>query len=296
MLCPRGPVRHRLARLLIIMKKLLLFALLAIPVWSQTAVNVQPDCWLPVSFPAGAGASQIDNTTKGCTFWIFSYASQGYSVLSIVVQTAPLTSTGPGSWSTFTAATGSNPNTSTTMAISTFGGSTSYFPWLRVQLTSATGSGLIQGALYGWRIPSSSGGGGGTGCPNPCPVEGLGTAGAQTGGVLTIQGDPAATPVPVTGTITGTFTPVTSTVALSGQQAVTAAAVALAGHALTNGVCVKALAANTINVYVGPSGVTISTGLELAPGDAFCYQYSNTNDIFVIASTTGASVSWGAGH
>lgn len=41
---------------------------------------------------------------------------------------------------------------------------------------------------------STGGGGGGT-------IQGLGTAGTPTGGLLTIQGDPAGTPVPVTGTL-----------------------------------------------------------------------------------------------
>lgn len=35
-------------------------------------------------------------------------------------------------------------------------------------------------------------------------VQGEGTPGAQTGGVLTVQGDPAGTPVPVSGTVTAT--------------------------------------------------------------------------------------------
>jgi hypothetical protein len=78
---------------------------------------------------------------------------------------------------------------------------------------------------------------------------------------------------------------------LSGQQAVTAAAVALATNASKN-VCLKALIGNTINVYAGPTGVTISTGMELAPGDAVCLPVNNSNLLYVIASTTGASVSW----
>ena len=82
---------------------------------------------------------------------------------------------------------------------------------------------------------------------------------------------------------TGTFN--------AGQQAVTGTAVALPTHA-ANSVCVQALLENTINVYIGPSGVTTSTGLELTPGVAFCGQLNNTNLIYVIASTTGASVSW----
>lgn len=114
-----------------------------------------------------------------------------------------------------------------------------------------------------------------------------------------------ATPVPVSGTVTATgpltdaqlrATPVpvtdkVSTAIFNGQQAVTASAVALPSNSATE-VCVKAMIGNTINVYVGTSAVTISTGLELAPGDAYCVKTDNSSDLLVIASTTGASVSF----
>lgn len=77
----------------------------------------------------------------------------------------------------------------------------------------------------------------------------------------------------------------------TGQQAVTGSAVALPSNSAAN-VCVKALIANTINVYAGPTGVTTSTGWELPPGQGQCWSLSNSNLVFVIASTTGASVSW----
>lgn len=78
---------------------------------------------------------------------------------------------------------------------------------------------------------------------------------------------------------------------ITGQQAVTGSAVALASNTVKT-LCVKALVGNAINVYIGPSGVSTSTGHELAPGESQCTAVSNTNLIFVVASTTGASVSW----
>jgi hypothetical protein len=78
---------------------------------------------------------------------------------------------------------------------------------------------------------------------------------------------------------------------LSGQQAVTNAAVALASNASKN-ICVKALAGNTANVYIGPTGITIATGMELAAGDAYCGPVTNTNLLFVIAAAGGQSISW----
>ena len=77
----------------------------------------------------------------------------------------------------------------------------------------------------------------------------------------------------------------------AGQQAVTGTAANL-GTNTARAVCVTALAANTIPVYLGPSGVTTSSGLELAPGAGTCQPVNNTNLLYVIATTTGASVSW----
>jgi len=73
------------------------------------------------------------------------------------------------------------------------------------------------------------------------------------------------------------------------QQAVTASAVALSANA-SHSFCVTALPSNTINIYVGPAGVTTSTGTPLAPGQAACFGLNNTNLVFVIAGSTGASV------
>jgi hypothetical protein len=91
--------------------------------------------------------------------------------------------------------------------------------------------------------------------------------------------------------VTQPVQPVGNGAILSNQQAVTGTAAALATNACRKAL-IKALAANTINVYVGPSGVTIATGFELAPGESVSLDISNTNLAFVIASTTGASVSW----
>jgi hypothetical protein len=125
------------------------------PLYAQTTVIQRPDCQLPLglitAISAGASAGPIDNRVSGCTFWALVYTSNGFSALSLIVQTAPDAGGTPGAWSTYAAASGANPNTTTTQNSSTFG--TSYFPWLRVQLTSKTGTGSISGNLYGWRYP-----------------------------------------------------------------------------------------------------------------------------------------------
>ena len=114
-------------------------------------------------------------------------------------------------------------------------------------------------------------------------MQGAGTAGTPSGGVLSVQGVSGGTSLPVS--IAG------NAAILSGQQAVTGSAVALATNTVKN-ICIKALLGNTINVYVGPTGVTTATGYELDPGANVCMPVTNTNLPFVIASTTGASVSW----
>lgn len=77
----------------------------------------------------------------------------------------------------------------------------------------------------------------------------------------------------------------------TGQQSVTGTAAAVSGPGAGT-ICIKALAGNSINVYVGNSGVTTSTGMELAAGNAYCAPTANANNFYVVASTTGASVSW----
>lgn len=77
----------------------------------------------------------------------------------------------------------------------------------------------------------------------------------------------------------------------SGQQAVTATAAQITGSGAGT-MCIKALAGNGINVYIGGPGVTDSTGMELAAGNAYCAPTSHANQFYVVASITGASVSW----
>jgi hypothetical protein len=130
------------------------------------------------------------------------------------------------------------------------------------QLTpSITGSGSVTVTIFGYvNAPSSSGGGG-----------------------------------PSTNVSVQNFPPTQSTQPagfgslVAFQASVTATAAALASNA-THSFCVKALPTNSLTVYIGLSGVTTSTGYPLQPGDWFCYQLSNTNLVYVIASSTGSSV------
>jgi hypothetical protein len=137
----------------------------------------QPNCQINFTFVAAGNSTVWDNRQKGCIGWTVAYNNTGYSALSITVQTAPNSSGSPGAWSTFTAASGSNPNTAITQASSTFDG---YFPFLRVNLAGLTGSGTVSGTLYGYLNPAGGGSSGGGVCSaaGPCPVVGVDAAGA----------------------------------------------------------------------------------------------------------------------
>jgi hypothetical protein len=118
-----------------------------------------------------------------------------------------------------------------------------------------------------------------------------GTAGSPSTQVLSVQGVGSGTALPVS-LATAPTTPTQPSgfgSAVGFQQAVTASAVALATNS-THGFCVQALSTNALTIYVGPTGVTTSTGYPLTPGLNVCYQLSNTNLLFVIASGTGSSV------
>ena len=97
---------------------------------------------------------------------------------------------------------------------------------------------------------------------------------------------------PIAAPYAGTHAITLPTTLFSGQQAVTGSAATLASQPLSKGMCITALSTNSISVYIGPSGVTTSTGIELPAKASYCLAVSNANAVYVIASTTGASVTW----
>jgi hypothetical protein len=77
----------------------------------------------------------------------------------------------------------------------------------------------------------------------------------------------------------------------TGQQNVTASAAQLTGTSYGT-ICVKALSTNSISVFIGGANVTTSNGFELTATEVpYCTQ-TNAGQLYVVASTTGASVSW----
>lgn len=130
----------------------------ALPAAAQT--KIAPDCVIDFSFTAAGqtqGAAGCGNNTAGVVQWTLWYKSTGFSALSLRVESAPDVSGSPGTWVAYagTIASGVNPNTAITNNQTTF---TGFEPWVRVILTSKTGTGTVTGQLYGCRQPGCSGG------------------------------------------------------------------------------------------------------------------------------------------
>ena len=191
------------------MKKLLFLLLLPLAAFAQNT-KIVPACAIPFSFTTTGtttnltcGAPNGKQNGNGVSFWILDYYSTGFSGLSLVVQSAPDNAGAPGSWGTFggtvltssqlPGSTGINPNTATTSAFTGFAG---YFPWMRVELASITGTGRVSGTLYGYyESPFAGAGGGGSGCTSPCPVEGTAASGSAPVGPPVLVGGSDGTDV-----------------------------------------------------------------------------------------------------
>jgi len=150
---------------------------------AQQTVVSQPDCIIFFHLTASGQTSPLapnagfSNLTNGCTTWNFSYANTGFSAITLAFESAPNVAGNPGSWGTFangTLLSGINPNTNTTGAFTWL---TGYNPWVRVNLSAATGTGEVDGAIYGYRIPSAGAVSGAT-----TPVTGTVTANQGTAG------------------------------------------------------------------------------------------------------------------
>lgn len=127
-------------------------------------VQVNADCVIAFNITtSGATAPAtggFDNRRVGCNSWQISYANNTFSAISLRVESAPDSAGTPGSFGSIggTLTFGINPNTNTTGAstlIQAYG--TSFAPWVRVALTSATGSGSVVGILLGYRAAGVAG-------------------------------------------------------------------------------------------------------------------------------------------
>ncbi len=117
------------------------------------------------------------------------------------------------------------------------------------------------------------------------------TDGTNTMAVKAASTAPAATDPAAVVSISpngNTVTPATVAAAPAVQNLAlsTTSATQFASAACTRGVWVEALSTNTVSVYVGPSGVTTGTGLELQPGDREFFPVDNANRLYAITGTT----------
>ena len=153
---------------------------------AQVYVVNQPDCIIFFHFTATGQTSPtspnagFDNRTTGCTTWNLSYTNVTLTNASVTLQSAPNTSTGvPGTWATYanqTVINGTNPLVIAGTPAAGFAWVVGYNPWVRVLLTISGGpaTGTVDGAAYGWRIPSA--GSGSTASQNVTIVGPLGQA------------------------------------------------------------------------------------------------------------------------
>lgn len=205
------------------------FWILAVALYTCNAPHARaqttntPDCVLPFTLNANGNSAVFDNRFAACVTWTLSYQASGtYSGVSLTFQSAPLsTSGGIGTFVTFTgtAATGINPNTSSTGAVSTFTNGTTNIAWVRVN-NVVTGSGFLNGIVYGYKSGAGGGGGGGGGgCPGttttPCVVVGKDASGftstsnpVQIAGLSTFNGTVQPVATDSSGFAIPSFTPI----------------------------------------------------------------------------------------
>ena len=134
-----------------------------LPAQPVQQVHANPDCQFfftlstASSLPTGSG---FDNRQQGCTTWAMSYVNSGFTGLTVTLQSAP---NNAGSAGTFaagfpvqqTSISGSNAITDTTGGFWWVQGTNAF---VRVNLSGLSGSGVVNGAVYGWRIPNAGGG------------------------------------------------------------------------------------------------------------------------------------------
>jgi len=179
--------------------------LLSFPVFAQNFVVQQPDCVIFFQFTATGQSSPtapnagFDNREVGCTTWSVSATSVTFTAATATLQSAPNTAAGvPGSWSTFAGATAlqnTNPVTIAASPAQGFFSLVGYNPWVRVLFTVTGGpaTGVVNGAAFGWRIPSA--GTAQTGSSNVTIVGPLGQAVMASSIPVVIASNQSAIPV-----------------------------------------------------------------------------------------------------
>ncbi len=141
--------------------KAIVFSLVAIAAMSlpmQAQDTAAPDCLVPFVATAASRVT-FDNLFpyRGCTTWTVTYASVGFSAVSIQIENAANASGDvAATWAVWTPASvtsGAFPLTSITRASASV---IDFWPWVSVNIVSVTGTGTIKGSLYGWKTAAGS--------------------------------------------------------------------------------------------------------------------------------------------
>lgn len=167
-----------------------------------------------------------NNTSLQCSGWRLAYYSQGFSGVSIELDGAPDNNGVPGTWAAISASgtctlTGSNPLTATTSGTTLF--TNCQFPWISINITTATGTGKI--------VARANGAGG---------IQASTIGGSGAGGITQLTGDGIAGPG-------------------SGSQAFTLATVAT-GATCGDATHVSQITFNSKGLVTGCTPVAISGG------------------------------------
>lgn len=107
-----------------------------------------------ISLVGGTVATDaLDNRAAQCNSWVFTYDSEGFSAVNIQLEDAPAAVGVAGTFVAYAGAivSGVNPSTVTTSA--SFIG-TGYYPYMRGNVVSATGTGSINITMYGYKTPA----------------------------------------------------------------------------------------------------------------------------------------------
>lgn len=142
-----------------------LIGVFSLSAFGQSKVITTPNCTINFTLTSsGARSTTLDNRSQQCAYWSMGYVVNGFSAITIVLQSAPDSAGAPGSWTTYsgTAAIGAISSSTTPSAYLQVTPTVAFNPWVSVTLSSATGSGSVVGSAVGWvSDPGGSGGGGG---------------------------------------------------------------------------------------------------------------------------------------
>lgn len=286
--------------------------LLVIPLFAiaQPSYDCQANGSFTTAAAGGAISNQIQGTANVCTTIRVDYQANGFSGLSIQLEGAPYNTngTGPGAFALISGPTsGTNPSTNTGNATILF--SNIFYPFLRLNVTTVTGSGKITWRTYGSiGVRASVGGSGGgtgptgaTGATGPSGATGAtGPAGGGLSGLTAGAIVNAATP-------TSVQTPsATTTLDSSGNIATPGSVTAGNGSSTTGVLNLKGkTSGNTVKRTVSDTtaAATITdpgtTGPSLVnngtPTSGQCPQYSGTDGTVISVACGGGGGGSGVG-